>query len=58
MGRYYLASGRAQSGWDTGAVEFGPTTYNTVRGNIGVPASNNHIFTTTEGRLPVGFNER
>lgn len=58
MGRDYLASSRASSGWDTGAVEFGPTTYTTVRADIGVPASNNLTFTTTYGRLPVGFNER
>lgn len=56
MGRYYLASGRAQSGWDTGAVEFGPTTYNTVRADIGVPSRKSPVFTTTQGRLPVGFN--
>jgi hypothetical protein len=52
MGRdYSLVSNSASSGWDTGAVEFGPTTYTTVRADIGVASRNTPEFTTTRGSL-------
>jgi hypothetical protein len=39
------------------ATEFGPTRYRNVRADIGVASRNTPIFTTTHGRLPVGFND-